>query len=78
MKALLRLGHTCYFLPDDKGIAVIIKALSRAVEVRDMRYVDEGIKEVSPVALSVEMLPQDTKILRANGDDGTNPKRLAR
>lgn len=42
-RVIFKLGHHSYLLPDDKGVALLVKTLSRAIAVEDYRWSGKGI-----------------------------------
>lgn len=54
MKVIIKIGYNVYLLPDDKGVATIVKALTRAVECHE-GYRDEGIVVDKSKPVKVEM-----------------------
>lgn len=63
MRVLLTIGHLDVLLPDDKGLATIMKALSNAIEVYDHLYEKEPRLEFrSELRLEIKMVPRSANI----------------
>ncbi len=65
MRVLLTIGHIHFLLPDDKGVATIMKALSNAIEVGDRTYLMEDPHLIFEGEANVEMklVPRGMKVL---------------
>jgi hypothetical protein len=55
MKVLLKIEHRTFLLPNDRGLAAVIKTLASALEVKDRRYYKEGIHVDTGETVSVEI-----------------------
>lgn len=59
MLVILRIGYQRFILPNEKGVATILRALSKAQEIKDDKRYEGGGIELSHKAadVQVEMLP---------------------
>jgi hypothetical protein len=58
MLCKIRIGYYDYVLPNETGVATIMKVLSKAIKVHDRRFEKQGFDlDPEPVNLSFEYLP---------------------
>lgn len=76
MKILLTIEHTHILLPDDSGLATIMKALSRGILVYDHSYRLEtpSVEYRGQVSVEMKTVPHG---VRLTGIPEKKPKRLA-
>ncbi len=68
MKVLLTIGCIDLLLPSADGRPTLLKALSKAVEVRDKRYSESGVIVQKPAEVKVEVLNDHVKIVWPQGE----------
>lgn len=70
-RVLVEIGYDQFLLPDDVGVAAAIKALSRAIRVRDYRHSDGSLRLVSDGTVKVGMsyVPANVRLKGEEGEE---------
>ena len=66
MKCILKIGYEQFLLPDDTGVATVLKVLAKAVRVRESLYKGEvtvQTKDNHHQEISMVLVPAHTKFV---------------